>query len=380
MQSVDKNNDVCLNPSGKDAHIKIKGVNLGNWLVLEKWMKPDLFADTIAEDESDLYAQLGLNEMAARLKVHRNTYVTAQTFQQPAAAGCNLVRIPVPYTIFGDVPGTIGCIAYLDKAMDWAEATNIGVLIDLHTVPGGQNGFDNSGTCGLCTWHLDSSNEVFTLDVLERLAYRYAGRRSLFGIEPMNEPANAFVYHMNMQRYSKQYPKRVAQSAMIPAETLRTFYEKVYARLCPVLGSGVALVFHDQFELDNWTDFMPAKQYQNVWMDTHMYLNFSESKMPDKKLSSYLALIETDFAKALSRAKKHHPVLVGEWSLGQHMHGMKELDASDRQRKYRILSDAQIAAWETAEGGIFWNFRNDAPGREDWDFFHSIENGWLSYQ
>ena len=28
-----------------------KGVNLGNWLVLEKWMNPAMFADTTAEDE-----------------------------------------------------------------------------------------------------------------------------------------------------------------------------------------------------------------------------------------------------------------------------------------------------------------------------------------
>ena len=32
----------------------IKGVNLGNWLVLEKWMSPGLFAGTEAEDESQL--------------------------------------------------------------------------------------------------------------------------------------------------------------------------------------------------------------------------------------------------------------------------------------------------------------------------------------
>lgn len=29
--------------------MKIKGVNLGNWLVLEKWMNPALFEGTTAE-------------------------------------------------------------------------------------------------------------------------------------------------------------------------------------------------------------------------------------------------------------------------------------------------------------------------------------------
>lgn len=30
---------------------KIVGVNLGNWLVLEKWMQPFLFEENCAEDE-----------------------------------------------------------------------------------------------------------------------------------------------------------------------------------------------------------------------------------------------------------------------------------------------------------------------------------------
>ena len=29
----------------------VKGVDLGNWLVLEKWMSPALFEGTTAEDE-----------------------------------------------------------------------------------------------------------------------------------------------------------------------------------------------------------------------------------------------------------------------------------------------------------------------------------------
>ena len=38
--------------------MKVKGVNLGNWLVLEKWMSPALFAGTTAEDEYYLPRQL----------------------------------------------------------------------------------------------------------------------------------------------------------------------------------------------------------------------------------------------------------------------------------------------------------------------------------
>ena len=36
----------------------IKGVDLGNWLVLEKWMNPALFDGTTADDEYYLPTQL----------------------------------------------------------------------------------------------------------------------------------------------------------------------------------------------------------------------------------------------------------------------------------------------------------------------------------
>ena len=79
--------------------MKIKGVNLGNWLVLEKWMNPALFEGTDAEDETWLARRLSSEEFAARLKEHRETYITEKDFEKIAGYGLNLVRIPVPYFI-----------------------------------------------------------------------------------------------------------------------------------------------------------------------------------------------------------------------------------------------------------------------------------------
>ena len=58
----------------------IKGVNLGNWLVLEKWMSPDLFARTEAEDETQLCSDLDDVARRERLTVHRDSYVTERDF------------------------------------------------------------------------------------------------------------------------------------------------------------------------------------------------------------------------------------------------------------------------------------------------------------
>lgn len=67
--------------------MKVKGVNLGNWLVLEKWMSPALFAGTTAEDEYYLPRQLSKEVYEARIKIHRSEYITERDFVTIKAKG-----------------------------------------------------------------------------------------------------------------------------------------------------------------------------------------------------------------------------------------------------------------------------------------------------
>lgn len=94
----------------------------------------------------------------------------------------------MPYFIFGDRAPLIGCIDELDKAFNWAEKYGLTILIDLHTAPMSQNGFDNGGISGVCKWAQLPDEVEFVLSVLERLAKRYGHRRALMGIEIINEP------------------------------------------------------------------------------------------------------------------------------------------------------------------------------------------------
>ena len=98
--------------------MKVKGVNLGNWLVLEKWMSPSLFDGTTAEDEYYLPTQLSKEVYEAKIKIHRSEYITERDFTRIKSMGMDAVRIPVPYFIFGDREPFIGCIEELDKALD----------------------------------------------------------------------------------------------------------------------------------------------------------------------------------------------------------------------------------------------------------------------
>lgn len=73
--------------------MKVKGVNLGNWLVLEKWMNPALFEGTTAEDEYWLPRQLSKEVYEARIKIHRSEYITERDFVTIKSWGLDAVRI-----------------------------------------------------------------------------------------------------------------------------------------------------------------------------------------------------------------------------------------------------------------------------------------------
>ena len=64
---------------GKKA-MYVKGVNLGNWLGLEKWMSPGLFDGTTAEDEYYLPTQLSKEVYEERIRIHRSEYITERDF------------------------------------------------------------------------------------------------------------------------------------------------------------------------------------------------------------------------------------------------------------------------------------------------------------
>ena len=353
----------------------IRGVNLGNWLALEKWMGNSPLARAVSPDERGLIEEVDPDVLSRALEEHRSTYIRERDFRWLREVGVNLVRIPVPYHLFGTAHHG-PCVAHLDNAFSWADTYGIGVLIDLHTVPCSQNSFDNGGYLGLCAWAQDRGRIAVALDVLERIALRYAGHPALWGIEVLNEPASRVVLAHNLAKTARRYPERAARSRAISHRTLRSFYTSAYARLRPILGPDPVLVFHDQFRLASWRRELRPRDFENVVLDTHCYLNFSEAGFRRFDADEYLGRV-AGFARAIARASRNHQVLVGEWSLANHSPLVAQMDVWERRAFYRRLADAQLAAWDLGLGGIYWSYRVDDPKRQAWSLRHAIEHGWL---
>lgn len=385
--------------------MKIKGVNLGNWLVLEKWMSPALFAGTTAEDEYYLPRQLSREVYEARIQIHRAEYISERDFVAIRAMGMEAVRIPVPYFIFGDREPFIGCVQELDKAFGWAEKYGLQILIDLHTAPMGQNGFDNGGICGVCRWSQCPDEVEFVLSVLERLSQRYGSREGLWGIEVLNEPVTerAWQYMDVPGRYPAVDKALAKGSRPNTLEFLREFYCRAYDRMRRHLPEEKYIVIHDGFELLAWKDFMRGEKYVNVVLDTHQYLMMAEANGCPQELDAYLEHIRNRYERDIEEMQKYFPVICGEWCLfnslacgcdtrggqsvlnGVEGSGTEQLGANEKKEIYQAVAAAQIAAWEKGSGYFYWSYKlltdtvNDKGwiGWDSWDLGRCVDFGWF---
>ncbi len=328
----------------------LRGVNLGGWLVLEPWMTPALFAGIDAPDELT-YCQKAGKRQLDRLAHHRDQFITKKDFQWLKAHGIGAVRIPVGYWLFGDVDPFAGTVTYLDKAFEWAEATGLKVLISLHGAPGSQNGEMHSGQKGSVAWHSDEANIDMTLDIVKRLAERYHRSPAMLGISLLNEP-----------------------STSLPKRTLKRFYRQAHRIIRQQAGKKVWVVFSDGFQPSRWSFVLHRWLYPRTYIDTHQYQIYTQA---DKAMSvaDHLRRTVADVPLVLNRMRRHHPVIVGEWSAALDPLSMTGLDTEETQQAYAAYITAQIQAYDRMDAWFYWNYKTEGGG--PWSYRDCYEKGWF---
>ncbi|KAJ7701216.1 glycoside hydrolase superfamily [Mycena rosella] len=129
---------LAFTPGFPYATEKVRGVNLGGWLVLEPWITPSLFDNTGNPkiiDEWTFVLLQGRGAATTVLSNHRDTWITESDFAAIKAAGLNHVRLPIGYWAFEVGPGEpyiLGKLPYLNKAITWATNHELKLIIDLH--------------------------------------------------------------------------------------------------------------------------------------------------------------------------------------------------------------------------------------------------------
>jgi glucan 1,3-beta-glucosidase len=346
------NEPVSQKPDAKQNPVisKMRGVNLGAWLVLERWMVPELYRGTDAQDEYSLCLALG-EGAKARLDRHRETFITAEDFRWIKNRGLNAVRLPVGYWALEAPKPYVENSRFIAFALEQCQQNGLKLLLDLHGAPGSQNGWDHSGRSGAINWPKDPQNIQETLRVLESFAQEFGKHPALCGIELLNEPRD-----------------------QVPLEVLQQFYQDAYARLRKHLEADVAIVFHDSFRPLAWKQCMRGPAFTNVLLDTHLYQCFGE------KAKSRTALEQ--LACALNRKEildqmqqEELPTIVGEWSLGLPGRAMQGLSALQVEAVMRAYGDTQLLNYEGTRGWFFWSYK--LAQKSGWNFRHCVERGWL---
>eukprot|EP00959_Pyramimonas_sp_CCMP1952_P094608 1979081-Pyramimonas_sp.AAC.1 len=161
----------------------IKGVSLGGWLVLEKWMTPTIFS--MADDAPDQWSwseKLGYDRARELLDYHFSQFLNLKDdMAWLAQHNFTAVRIPVGYWMFltkeelqnMGVPYTAEGVEYLDAAFTHAEAQNLDVVVCMHGAPGSQNGMQESGHVQDQPQWTEGDNIEKTLQILETVVRRY---------------------------------------------------------------------------------------------------------------------------------------------------------------------------------------------------------------
>jgi hypothetical protein len=184
-----------LDASGEP--VVLRAINLGNWLLIESWMYAQ---NTSAIPDqatflSILRSRFGQAEADRLMALHRANWMTQRDFDAIADAGFNCVRIPVSHLVLESQPFVADEAGFdiLASAFEMADRAGLYVILDMHSVPGGQSTDQPSGDI--------TENNIWTDPVAqERLAWlwqmvarRFKNTPNFVAYDLINEPFGDWV-------------------------------------------------------------------------------------------------------------------------------------------------------------------------------------------
>lgn len=328
--------------------IPLYGVNLGGWLLLEKWMTPSLFAGTDAVDE---YTFMQTPSAYEKITKHRDTFITEGDFKWLHHNGITAIRIPFGYWVFESQGPYLEVARYLDWAVEMAAKYELEVILDLHGLQGSQNGNDHSGKVGHSDWLKDATLRRQSLDTLERIAKRYKEYSHIWGIQVINEPS-VRLFHF----------------------ALRRFYKDAYARLIPIMRPGTRFIYSDGFTPRLLNGALRAVDGFPVVMDVHIY-HMSTARAKKKNVDWFMKLT-AGRTKLIAKLQAKQPIIIGEWS-GVISHEVaRNFTPESINPIFTSYVALQKQVFEHTAGWFYWNYKTEERGQ--WNYRSQVEDGLIT--
>jgi len=292
----------------------IQGINLGGWLILERFITPSIFAnanDSRINSES-AYVQYLRNDSSKMdvLRNHWNNWVQEEDIRKLAEIGFTHIRLPIGYWAMLsqdelDTRGEYfltGQWPYVVRCLEWIKKHGMQAIIDLHGAPGSQNGWDNSGVfipySEMVGWGQgDTVNR--TIDIMKTLSIWIADLEN-------NETTNGSV--AGIELINEAFPWRINGGLA----TIQDYYIRTYNVVRTYLPAKKYLVMIEEaFSPFSWQNFMPSPDFKNVVLDLHIYQCFDN----DIYFSYAQHLNFTCQTTVTQVVQQTLPTVVGEWSV-----------------------------------------------------------------
>ena len=317
---------------------KVFGVNYGNIFIPEDWMletdRTDFFQnDTTsfsvdANNDPNRLCLAGLppDQFEVRYLTRLETMIQEEDFRRMAASGITVVRVPCGYwnwiaypdgatpngnhaermRVLQSVPPT-RYRPYFDRIFAYAAQHGIQVLVDLHGLPGSQNGEMHSGLTQQYSFFDTEWNKQKAIEAVEAIAQYVSSNngsrlKDVYGIQIINEPNHFRVdNHAFLDTYYE--------------EAIRAARRHVDARI-PII------VFEWPYNFERWPDHrFPADEFGAVLWDTHVYHHGYPKVSGDPSLQMYAQEYEYDLCQITNFHQRQAVpgegggVIIGEWSL-----------------------------------------------------------------
>ncbi|KAL0936854.1 glucan 1,3-beta-glucosidase D 1 [Colletotrichum truncatum] len=376
-------------PWGSYTQRPIRGVNLGGWLSLEPFITPSLFdypSDAGVQDEYTLCAHLG-KDAAKVLEKHYSTFVTEKDFKAIADAGLDHIRLPFSYwavKTYDNDPYPAGLSwRYLLRGIEWARKYGIRIKLDLHGLPGSQNGWNHSGRSGTVGWLKSSGQDVNfkrSLEIHDQVSKFFAQDRYknivvFYGLA--NEPAMS-----------------------IPQDELTKWTSDAY-EVVRKNGISATQVFSESMRgLEAWGGKLTGYG-DSLAIDVHEYVIFDVNILKFKHAEKIAYICKTWTAQlqgSMAKTAGFGPTMVAEWSQAdtdctKHLNGMNagsrwvgtfagkttpacptedsqcscdlaNADPSTYTAEYKAFlltwAEAQMSVFEKTWGWFYWTWKSES--------------------
>jgi endoglucanase len=183
-----------VNASG--AVVQLKGLNLGGWFIMEKWMCP-LDSGSLPDTYSaitNLDSRFGVATEQALIRGYQTNWITLNDLNNITNAGFNCVRMPVWWGNFYSITNTTstGWRSDAFTVLDWlvtnCAVRGIYVVIDMHGVVGGESTSGDTGWQNQDQYWTNSIDQSETAYMWTQIATHYKGNPAVAGYDVINEP------------------------------------------------------------------------------------------------------------------------------------------------------------------------------------------------